>query len=110
MGKKLMGVGVIARDYSGHVKAALCSTLPFVLDPIVAKSLRARRALEFGRCLGFSSIVLEGDAKGVIMGLGSSEDCGGSHEGVIKECRMLLKSFCSWSINHVRREGNMAAH
>jgi hypothetical protein len=108
MGKKLMGVGVIARDYSGHVKAALCSTLPFVLDPIVAKSLRARRALEFGRCLGFSSIVLEGDAKGVIMG--SSEDCGGSHEGVIKECRMLLKSFCSWSINHVRREGNMAAH
>jgi len=105
MGKKLMGVGVIARDYSGHVKAALCSTLPFVLDPIVAKSLRARRALEFGRCLGFSSIVLEGDAKGVIMGLGSSEDCGGSHEG-----RMLLKSFCSWSINHVRREGNMAAH
>jgi ribonuclease HI len=64
--KKLMGVGIVAMDSSRNVKAAMCSFLPDVTDPIVAESLGARKALEFRRDMGFSSIVLEGDVRGIV--------------------------------------------
>jgi hypothetical protein len=53
---KIMGVGVVARDDTGAVKAALCSYLPYVSDPSVAESIGARKAVELGRDMGFSSI------------------------------------------------------
>lgn len=88
----------------------MCSFLPYVMDPTVAESLGTRKALEFERDMGFSSIVLEGDAREVVLGLGSSEACGGSLASVFMDCRLLLESFSSWSVNHVRRDGNKAAH
>jgi hypothetical protein len=55
--------------------------------------------------MGFPSIVLEGDARDVVLGLGNPDVC-----SVLLDCRLLLKSFSSWSVNHVRRDGNKAAH
>jgi hypothetical protein len=108
--KKIMGLGVVAKDATGAVKAALCSFLPYVADPSVAESLGARQAVELGRKMGFSSIVLEGDAKEIVLGLGNPAGCSGRLHSVLPECRYLLESFSSWSVNHVRRDGNKAAH
>jgi hypothetical protein len=29
---------------------------------------------------------------------------------VLLDCQLLLESFSSWSVNHVRRDGNKTAH
>jgi hypothetical protein len=73
--KKIMGVGVVARDATGAVKAALCSSLPYVSDPSVAESLGARQAIVLGQKMGFPSIVLEGDAKEIVLGLRNPAGC-----------------------------------
>jgi hypothetical protein len=91
--KKLMGVGIIARYSTGRVRAVMCSTLPYIRDPIVAEAISARRAVEFGREMGFSSIELEGEAQEIVLALGSSEECCGVYENIIMETRLLLGSF-----------------
>ncbi|XP_062169087.1 uncharacterized protein LOC133875100 [Alnus glutinosa] len=91
--KKIMGVGVVARDATGAVKAALCSYLPYVTDPSVAESLGVRKAVELGRDMGFPSIMLEGDAREVVLGLRNPDACRGSLHSVLLECRFLLESF-----------------
>jgi hypothetical protein len=47
--KKLMGMGIIARDCQGEVKAAMCDVIPYIRDPNVAEAIAARRAVQFGR-------------------------------------------------------------
>jgi len=86
--KKIMGVGVVARDATGAVKATLCSYLPYVTDPFVAESLGARKALKFGWDMGFPSIVLEGDARDVVLGLRNPDVCRGSLQSVLLDCRL----------------------
>jgi hypothetical protein len=35
---KVMGVGIIARDHNGHVRASMCTITPYVLDSTVAEA------------------------------------------------------------------------
>jgi hypothetical protein len=70
---RLMGVGIIARDSNGRVVAAMCSFLPYIKDPSVAEAIGAKRAVEFGKERGFSSIELEGDALEIVLALSSLE-------------------------------------
>ncbi|XP_062145408.1 uncharacterized protein LOC133852660 [Alnus glutinosa] len=77
--KKLMGVGIIARDCQGEVKAAMCDVIPYIRDPIIAEAIAARFAVLFGRNLGFESIDLEGDAREIILALENTEDADSIH-------------------------------
>jgi ribonuclease HI len=105
-----MGVGIIARDELGKVRAALSTALPYIQNPSVAEAFGARRAVEFARERGFSSIVIEGDSREVVLALGNSGDCCVSYGDLISNARALLSSFPHWKIAHVGREGNKAAH
>ncbi|XP_062176144.1 uncharacterized protein LOC133881222 [Alnus glutinosa] len=105
-----MGVGIIARDELGEVRAALCTALPYIQNPSVAEAFGARRAVEFARERGFSFIVIEGDSREVVLALGNSGDCCVSYGDLISDARALLSSFLHWKIAHVGREGNKAAH
>jgi hypothetical protein len=42
--------------------------------------------------------------------LRSDVDCPGSYDNLIADISTWLNSFQSWSVNFVRREGNVAAH
>jgi hypothetical protein len=68
-----MGEGIVARDSLGRVVAAMCAFLPYIRDPTTVEAIGARRAVEFGRELGFHSIELEGDAREVVLVLGTGE-------------------------------------
>jgi hypothetical protein len=105
--KKLMGVGIVARDSTGRVMAAKCSILPYIRDPTVAKAISARRAIEFGRKMGFHSIELEGDAREVVLALGSPEECCRVYGNIIMRTRLLLGMFHYWRVGHAGREGIM---
>jgi ribonuclease HI len=105
-----IGVGIIARDEMGEVKAALCTALPYIQNPSVAEAFGARRAVEFARERGFSSIVIEGDSREVVLALGNSGDCCVSYGDLVSDTRALLSSFPHWKIAQVGREGNKATH
>jgi hypothetical protein len=108
--KKLKGMGIIARDCQGEVKAAMCDVIPYIRDPIIAEAITARCAVHFGRNLGFESVELEGDAREIILAIGNSEEADSIHGNLLIETRQMLESLPSWRVSHVRREGNMVAH
>jgi len=108
--KKIMGMGIVARQCRGVVKAAMCDVIPYIRDSTVAEAIGARRAVQFGCDMGFDSIELEGDAREIILALGNSVESGSIYENMVLETRQMLENFHSWRISHVRREGNMAAH
>jgi hypothetical protein len=108
--KKIMGMGIVASDCQGEVKAAMCDVIPYIRDPTVAEAIVARRAVQFGCNMGFESIELEGDAREIILTLGSSAEADSIYGNTVFEARQMLGTFLSWRISHVRREGNMAAH
>jgi hypothetical protein len=60
--------------------------------------------------MGFSSIVIEGDSREVVMALENSGDCCVSYRNLVSKTRILLSSFPHWKIAHVGRDGNKAAH
>lgn len=102
--KKLMGVGIVARDSVGRVVATMCAFLPYIRDLTMAKAIGAWRAVEFRREMDFNSIELEGDAREVVLALESPE------VSISMETRLLFESYQFCSISHIRSESNMVAH
>lgn len=47
-----MGMGIVARDCLGVVKATMCAIIPYMRDPTVAEATGAQQAVQFGRELG----------------------------------------------------------
>jgi ribonuclease HI len=108
--KKIMGMGIIARDHSGEVKATMCDVIPYIRDPSVAEALAACRAVQFAHNMGAQSVELEGDAREVMVALGSTAETDSTVGNLVFEARRMLENFPSWRVSHVRRDGNRAAH
>jgi hypothetical protein len=53
----------------------------------VAEAIRARRAVEFARVMGFSSIEIEGDSHEVVLALGNSGERCVSYGNIVTETR-----------------------
>jgi hypothetical protein len=100
--KKIMGMGIVARDCLGVVKATMCADISYIRDPIVAEAIGARGAAQFGHEIGFSSIELEGDARENILTLGDHLNAESFYGNLVSETRQILESFRSWRVSHVR--------
>ena len=61
-----MGIGVVCRDYEGHVLAALSQNVALVQLVEMAEALAWKRAIEFARELSFFDVQIEGDCLRVI--------------------------------------------
>jgi hypothetical protein len=108
--QKWMGVGIVSRDSYGKVIASKCSCHHYISNPLVAETFGAKLCVEFGISLGFKSVVIEGDAVGVVSALNQVVVDEGIATNLIAETRVLLENFDRWTIKHVRREGNKIAH
>jgi len=108
--QKWMGVGIVSRDSNGKVIASKCSYHRYISDPLVAEALGAKLCVEFGIFLGIKSVVIEGDAVGVVNALNRSVVDEGIITNLITETRLKLGNYDRWSIKHVRRDGNKIAH
>jgi len=64
---KVMGVGIIARDHNGHVRASMCTITPYVLNSTVAEALAAWQGVEFCHDFEIQFIMLEGDTKEIVL-------------------------------------------
>jgi ribonuclease HI len=105
-----MGVGVVVRDGNGLVAAAKSTTIFATFEPAAGEALAARQVAEFCRDLGFFDIILEGDSLMVTKALEGKGENWLKFGQIVEDTKLLLRSFQHWSISHVRREANGAAH
>jgi ribonuclease HI len=64
--KKIMGVGVVVRDYSGGVIAMKCLTCSYICEPVVVEAMAVWTASKLVGLLGFKDIILKGDSLEIV--------------------------------------------
>lgn len=64
--ENIAGLGVIIRNDSGLVMAALSQQIPLLASVEMVEVLAARRALWFAKELGFQRLIVEGDSEAII--------------------------------------------
>lgn len=88
-----MSVGIIIRDHNGSVRAAKCTTIRYVIDPLVAKALASRQGVELCRELGIYAILLEGDAREIVSALEHDGDAMGRCGSFVIDTSSLISDF-----------------
>ncbi|KAK9988305.1 hypothetical protein SO802_028544 [Lithocarpus litseifolius] len=91
---------------------AMSKKLPFPLGPMEAEARAAEEGIILARELGLSKVVVEGDAKTIMMGLTDSapNSTPSSIQKVVEGAKLRLQNFKSWLVQHVHRNCNTAAH
>jgi ribonuclease HI len=105
-----MGIGIVVRDYEGHVIAARSVTIMGNLEPIAAEALAAFQATNFSKDLGLQHIILEGDALQVVKAVNCPSRNWSRFGQLVEDTRMVIHSFSSWRVSHISRVANSAAH
>ena len=101
----LVGMGAVIRNEKGRVLAIRCSVTVGFLEPMVAEAWAGDQALQFGKELGFTHLVLEGDSKVIIYAI-KSEDISWSTSGhLVRDMKSRLQTFEQWQVSAVRRKG-----
>jgi ribonuclease HI len=108
--RKRIGFGVIVRNHDGDALAMISETMDLITDPVTAEALAARRAVEVSQTLGLRKIIMEGDALQIVQALRSTGGGRYSYGLIIEDMHQLLQRFSEFSVQHVRREANRAAH
>ncbi|XP_040991018.1 uncharacterized protein LOC121238256 [Juglans microcarpa x Juglans regia] len=105
-----VGVGAIIRDWEGSVIATLRINRDLYPDPLLAEELAALRAVIFYKDLGLKKVIVEGDALQVVKRIQKLEVDDTCFGMFISEIIETLASFDQWSVNHIGRDCNKAAH
>jgi hypothetical protein len=105
-----MGVGMVLRDDTGCVLAALSSFIPSVSDPTVAKALALWKTVAVCIDLGVQRLHLEGDALEVVQALQHQGSCWSRYGHLIDDSRIRLDSIQEWRVSHAQREANEVTH
>ncbi|KAK9290984.1 hypothetical protein L1049_009166 [Liquidambar formosana] len=104
-------MGVIVRDWTGHVLAASSRQLSGVFSVVVVEAMAVRYALGLAHELGLHSVEVEGDCAEVVTALTSHETVLTSFGLIIEDILVEASQFCEMvSFCHTCREGNVVAH
>lgn len=88
---------------------AICDNKKMVKKPDIAQCLALLKILEICKYLNFQKVILEGDAKIVIMAVESNEEIMSYSGHLINDIRQVFKNRCEWSIQFAYRDRNMVA-
>ena len=103
-------IGVVVRNATDEVLAALSEKFPYPGSVEVVEILAARRVVRFIVELGMSQSIFEGDSEIVYKTL-KSVDVGHSSIGqYVKDIMSISGSFRTFSFSHTRRQSNCVAH
>ena len=109
-GKRLMGLGVVVRNWIGSFIVGHSLRVDGCFDAEVIEALLALEAIKLAHLFGFRRVVLEGDASNVIWALNSSGPILSNIGNIIEEAQHVASQFERVIFQHVRRGGNEAAH
>ncbi|XP_075659092.1 uncharacterized protein LOC142628955 [Castanea sativa] len=104
------GVGVVVRNERGEVRVALSEKIVMPSSVEVLEMLAARRVAIFTKELGFKNVCFEGDAEGVVRSIREEISSNAFVGHLLKDFKSIVDLFQTYSISHVRRQGNSVAH
>ncbi|XP_035547261.1 uncharacterized protein LOC118348858 [Juglans regia] len=110
LNKKLMGAGVVIRDWRGDVLVSLCAQFKHVSSPFIAECKALGRAVELCKELGFYNVWFEGDAKRVVDGVNKEEEDESWEGQAVGDLQKELRGCRGWKLTFTHRECNEVAH
>jgi ribonuclease HI len=112
VGEKLgrTGLGVVIRDSHGDLLSARCATKQGSLEPSLAEAEAMLLSIQLCQELNISRVIFEGDAKGVVEGINSTEVDRGWMGHVFADIKQELQTLGDWKVQFIRRDDNKAAH
>jgi ribonuclease HI len=106
----MWGIGVVIRDSYGDVAAAATWIVEAIPDPDVGEALGVRLAIQFALDMGFFQVMFESDSLNVVRGFHKLSNNQSYLGMVVADCNRLSSRFNSFSLSHIKRSANMAAH
>jgi hypothetical protein len=95
---KRVGIGVVIRDASGEVQAAMTQIIPYINDSVMAESLAAWKAVSFCHDSGFTQVIVEGDSQSLVSALCQDTPCTSSNGAIIEATRANLVCFSNYEV------------
>jgi ribonuclease HI len=108
--KKIIGMGIIARDEKGRFLAAISKKQKIMVEPVVAETIAAINAIIFCQELNYRNVIFEGDALQVVREVNSDRMCSNHYGHLVEDVKLGLRQLNSAKFTHVRRSANGAAH
>ena len=110
MDRSLAGLGIIIRDESGLIIAALSQKIPLPSAVELVEALAARCALIFAQEISIFKVEVVGDSLKVIQALNNPKPNRTQMGHIICDIQRLGAGMQSCNFNHTRRGGNRLAH
>jgi len=101
-----IALGIIARDWEGQVLVAQSTTRQFIVEPLFAEALAALHVVIFSKEIGFTQIMLEGDAIQIVREINSESSQLRRNEHLVDDIKNVLSSLHSFKVIHVKRTAN----
>jgi ribonuclease HI len=108
--KKIIGIGIIARDEHGKFLTAISKQESIEVEPVVAETFAALTAITVCLEQNFQDVIFEGDALQVVNEVNSDKHCSSYYGHLVEDVKHGLKRLKSAKFSHVRRSANVAAH
>ena len=103
-------IGVVICNKEGQVLVALSKKVMMPTSVEILEMLAARRAAIFAWELGFRQVCFKGDVELVVKSLQTGTNSNALVGHLVKDFMSIRGYFQSYSIIHVRRQGNHVAH
>ncbi|XP_012836741.1 PREDICTED: uncharacterized protein LOC105957362 [Erythranthe guttata] len=103
-------LGVIARSSTGACLGWISRRIKQYLDPTSAEAKAGLMAMEMAKIHNWENIILEGDSLVVISAIKDASSSRAEYGNIIADIQRLGASLLKFRAQHVRRNGNKAAH
>lgn len=104
-----IGIGIIVKDYRGHVIATKKTNVSFAQNSHTAESFGTYQAVQFALDISIRKIILGGDALNVINHNNQSGDSCYYLRAIIWDIKNVLTQLDLWKMIHIRKGSNIVA-
>ncbi|KAL0007228.1 hypothetical protein SO802_008730 [Lithocarpus litseifolius] len=108
--QKCCGIGVVIRNEEGQIMGAMSRKLPLPLGTVEVEAVAMEEGINLARDLGLWEVEIESDAQVIVKAVTDADLGPSSIRKVVEGIKMGLGSFRHWSVSHIRRHSNNAAH